>query len=411
MGFNDLSFRSGGRPPPSQTIGLWLVWLTLIAAIVSLSLYPFSGWKASADLPWAFLTKPLPKYRTSFDLWTNLLAYLPLGWVTLRLFAPNDSSGADRTTFFGGRLLAAMLATLVCCAGLSFLMEALQTYLPHRRAQWLDLLANCLGACLGMAIYLVSRKRYKAFSHAAEDASSPLYVPVPANHLWFPVLLIILWCLAQAAPMNLWPGLGDLLPANWAIRPFAWASGADHIFGLSTAERILTEALMVVAALIGWSFTLLQAKRILGQYWPALQGIGWPSVLVFGIASACLIRVLWMSLLVPAVQYPAGLTQAIEAWLTAGVQTGLVVAALLGAAMAGLSARGQLSLVVALLVLLVGVSSGQPESGYDNFLAQTWSQGRWLNLRGLASWSAALWPVAALLWLMALASTRTRINH
>ena len=79
--------------------------------------------------------------------------------------------------------------------------------------------------------------------------------------------------------------------------------------------------------------------------------------------------------------------------------------------MAGLSARGQRSLVVALLVLLVGVSSGQPESGYDNFLAQTWSQGRWLNLRGLASWSAALWPVAALLWLMALASTRTRINH
>ena len=411
MGFDDLSFRSGSRPPPAQAMGLWLVWLMLVAAIVSLSLYPFSGWKASADLPWAFLTKPLPKYRTSFDLWTNLLAYLPLGWMTLRLTAHDGSGRPGSAGFFNGRLLAAMLATLLCCAGLSFLMEALQTYLPHRRAQWLDLLANCLGACLGMAIYLLGRKRTSTRSRTAEDCTTPLYQQVPANHLWFPVLLILLWCLAQAAPMNLWPGLGDLLPSNWAIRPFAWASGADHVFGLSTAERILTEALMVVAALIGWSFTLLQAKRILGQHWPALRRIGWPSVLVFGIVSACLIRVLWMSLLVPAVQYPAGLSQAIEAWLTAGVQTGLVVTALLGAAMVGLSARGQLGLVVALLVLLVGVSSGQPESGYDNFLAQTWSQGRWLNLRGLASWSAALWPVVALMWLVGLSSSRTRINH
>lgn len=398
MAFNDLSFRTPGVAPAPQRIGLWLVWLMLVAAIISLSLYPFSGWKASADLPWAFLSKPLPRYRTSFDLWTNLLAYLPLGWVTLRLFAPYRPTSLS---FLNSRFVLAILATLLFGSGLSFLMEALQTYLPLRRAQWLDLLANCLGVCLGMLIDLLGRFRNQSLRNAAaHDPATALYAQIPANHLWLPVLLTVLWCLAQAAPMNLWPGLGDLLPSNWAIRPFAWASGADQIFGLSAAERILTEAFMVVAALTGWSYMLFQTKQILGQYWPWLRAIGWPSILIFGMVSACLIRIVWMSLLVPAVQYPTGLMQAIEVWLTAGVQTGLVVTALLGAAMVGLSARAQLSLVVVLLALLVSVSSGQPESGYDNFLAQTWSQGRWLNLRGLASWSAALWPAVALTWLL-----------
>jgi VanZ family protein len=398
MAFDDLSFRTTGAAPPFQRIGLWLVWLMLIAAIVSLSLYPFSGWKASADLPWTFLSKPLPKYWTGFDFWTNLLAYLPLGWVTLRLFAPYHP------LHFGllkGPLVLAILGALLFGAGLSSLMEAVQTYLPLRRAQWLDLLANCLGICLGMLMDLVGRIRNRSLrGGSAQDPTGALYTQVPANHLWLPVSLTVLWCLAQAAPMNLWPGLGDLLPANWAIRPFAWASGADQVFGLSAAERILTEAFMVVAALTSWSFILFQVKQILGQHWPRLRNIGWPSILVFGMVSACLIRIVWMSLLVPAVQYPNGLLQAIEVWLTAGVQTGLVVTALLGAAMAGLSARAQLSLVIILLALLVGVSSGQPESGYDNFIAQTWSQGRWLNLRGLASWSAALWPAFALAWLV-----------
>jgi hypothetical protein len=117
-----------------------------------------------------------------------------------------------------------------------------------------------------------------------------------------------------------------------------------------------------------------------------------------------------MRLLVPTSHDPAGLAQAIEVWLTAGVQTGLVVTALVGAAMAGLSTRGQTILVLILLLLLVSVSSGQPGSGYDNVLAQTWSQGRWFNLRGLASWSAALWPVATMIWLVTLVPIRTRLK-
>lgn len=410
MRLEGLTFRSGGRPPSSQTIGLWLVWIMLIAAIVSLSLYPFTGWKASADLPWAFLLKPLPKYRTAFDFWTNLLAYVPLGWMTMHLFAPQAAIRPITGTLSRGRMLGGLLATAVICTGLSFLMEALQTYLPHRRAQWLDLLANGLGACLGIALCLLHRRRYKTRGAPAADLTPLIHTQLPANQLWFPGLLIILWCLAQAAPMSLWPALGNLLPSTWSIRPFAWASGTDQVFGLSAAERILTEALVVLAALIGWSFTLLQIKHLLAPHWSPLRAIGWPSVLVFGMVSACLLRVLWMRLLVPTSHDPAGLAQAIEVWLTAGVQTGLVVTALVGAAMAGLSTRGQTILVLILLLLLVSVSSGQPGSGYDNVLAQTWSQGRWFNLRGLASWSAALWPVATMIWLVTLVPIRTRLK-
>jgi hypothetical protein len=52
-----------------------LAWL-YAALIVYASLYPFSGW-SEARAPFAFILEPSQRGITRFDLWSNLLAYLP----------------------------------------------------------------------------------------------------------------------------------------------------------------------------------------------------------------------------------------------------------------------------------------------------------------------------------------------
>ncbi len=383
---------------PRPRLGLWAAWGTLVAAIVILSLYPFHGWKASADLPWSFLFKPFPKYRTSFDLWTNLLAYLPLGWVTSRLLVARHLRIPQQAA-------RALFGTLLVALSLSFCMEALQTFLPSRRSQSLDLLANAAGAAMGSLLALLAGPRPAPLG----SAISPLD-DQGTHQLWAPMVLIVLWCLAQAAPMRLWPGLGDLLPSQWSVRPFAWASGAEPIGVISLAERMLTESLMVVAALLAWSLLLERTRQLLEPRWSWMSRGSWPLVLVLGLVSSGLLRLGWTLVLAPSADSIEGLRQAVEVWLTAGVQTGLLLAALLGAALAGLSQQGQARLVMVLLVSLVVLSSSQPDSGYDHLLSQGWSQGQWLHLRGLASWSAAVWPLACFVWLAFMSLPRIRIR-
>ena len=42
--------------------------LTYAVLIVYASLYPFADWRDQGILPWSFLTTPLPKYWTGFDV-------------------------------------------------------------------------------------------------------------------------------------------------------------------------------------------------------------------------------------------------------------------------------------------------------------------------------------------------------
>lgn len=56
--------------------------------IVYASLYPLTGWRDSGSNPLDFLAATWPRYWTVFDLATNVIAYLPFGFLcaaTLRL--------------------------------------------------------------------------------------------------------------------------------------------------------------------------------------------------------------------------------------------------------------------------------------------------------------------------------------
>ena len=114
----------------------WPLALVYVGLVVYASLYPFADWRYQGIVPWAFLSGPWPKYWTVFDVVSNVLGYVPVGFL-LTLSALR--SGRTRN--------AVGLATMVAFV-LSLTMESLQSYLPARIPSNVDLGLNVLGAWL-----------------------------------------------------------------------------------------------------------------------------------------------------------------------------------------------------------------------------------------------------------------------
>ena len=59
--------------------------LAYAGLIVYASLHPFYGWRDLGVSPFAFLDAAWPRYWTVFDLVTNVIAYLPLGFLLTQI--------------------------------------------------------------------------------------------------------------------------------------------------------------------------------------------------------------------------------------------------------------------------------------------------------------------------------------
>jgi VanZ family protein len=125
---------------PSRQANIFLVLYTLLIAFGSL--YSGAGLHGLGQWSLAFLSDPLPRYITRTDISTNLLAYVPFGYLlALHLSHPHRR----------GR--AIVLATLAgfCC---SVLLESLQALLSDRIASNLDVFLNTLGSLAGALLTL-----------------------------------------------------------------------------------------------------------------------------------------------------------------------------------------------------------------------------------------------------------------
>jgi len=118
----------------------WPLSCVYAALVVYASLYPFDGWRIQGIAPWSFLTSPLPKYWTGFDVASNVLGYAPLGFLGC-LAVLRQRPGWPALWLV---TLAAML--------LSLLMESLQMFLPMRVPSNVDLALNTLGALAGALV-------------------------------------------------------------------------------------------------------------------------------------------------------------------------------------------------------------------------------------------------------------------
>jgi len=99
----------------------------------------FTIWRQNILLPpWREFR---PEWKYVRDLTLNVLAFVPLGLILYPYFLL--ARGSRRP----------LLMSFVTGAGLSLMIEVLQSFLPMRYSGWTDVLTNSAGTALGARIY------------------------------------------------------------------------------------------------------------------------------------------------------------------------------------------------------------------------------------------------------------------
>ncbi|HTN49568.1 MAG TPA: VanZ family protein [Burkholderiaceae bacterium] len=335
-------------------------WAVYALLLLYSGLAPWSGWRDLGVDAFAYLTAPLPRYITTFDLVVNVAAYLPFGGLGVLALHP-------RVRGLRGILLATLAGAL-----LSAFVEAGQTYLPTRVSSNVDLLTNTLGA-LGGALLTAP------FSASLIDRGRLL----EWRRRWFErnatavLMALALWPTAQIYPEPMLFGNGDLRDM---LEPIVTALGGHWLqfsaesFG--PAEYVLAEAFVIAAAILATGLALCSILRDGAPRYRLLVAL-----ISAGLAAKSIAN---------AVQF--GPERAL-AWMTPGAFGGLSIAVLSLAAATGGSRRWQAAIAwVAVIALLVAVNA-TPDNPYHLAQLQEWRQGRLLNFNAAARWLSTLWPL------------------
>jgi len=348
--------------------------LLFLLAVAFATLYPFSDWRPRTPSLFAFLHDGLPRWWTWFDVLSNVLAYgllgllLTLGWLG-RL-----------------RVLPATLLATLACALLSVTLESLQGYLPNRVPSLLDWIANTGGAFAGAWL--------GAMLNRAAHHGDRIAVPVRAS--WYEQgppggwLLLLLWLSAQLVPQRMMFATGQVRPLlqrlldglglderidlSAAIERL-WGNTPGASFGMAIEAASVLAATCAVGAL---AFSLVQGTR---RRFVLLASV---AVVAFGLRSIA-------TQMVYASASPL-------AWLTPGVQGGLVVGAVLLYGLETLGPRGRAAAAIVATIagtLLVNLAPEDPF--FESTLAglRDWQLE---NLHGLLRTVSLVWPALAIGW-------------
>ncbi|MFN4327356.1 MAG: VanZ family protein [Limnobacter sp.] len=366
--------------------GLLIFACVYACLVVHLSLFPYVNWRSIGIGPFEFVLGPwVPIHQTLLwaDIIVNVAGYLPLGFCL--------ALGTSRSVRSRDVLLVG-----VVCLGLSFSVEALQTYLPTRVPSKMDVLTNVMGGVLGalLAVALTARNPWVAGLNRRLESWL-------IDRAWLGALLLVLWFLAILPPQNppfsmgFWLGnLFDIpgpqiqstpfgLPASFILQVEQWA------------PNVLNYCWLMCAWLIGLAQTQSGSPRL-------------RMVLVL-IAITVLLRSLEGLILFPvdAWVYQSGL------WLGAH-GAGLFLAVLAAVAVSferlaphHLARLSLLHLVVgwSLTLLLPGV--------YDPDLTVRgpgWI-GLFRSLQEAGRWISELWPILALTILIFLSRPEARFRR
>lgn len=351
--------------------------LAAVCLIVYASLYPFSDWRNQGISPFRFLTAPLPKYWTGFDVGINLLGYAPLGFL-LALAALQRVRNA---------LWAISLAVLG--AGLlSLSMETLQSFLPSRVPSNVDLALNTLGALLGACLAwglastgLVERWERLRARWFAPDARGML-------------VLLLLWPAALLFPAAVPMGLGQVferlesaLADGLADTPFLeWMPVRE----LELQPLVPLAEVLCVA--LGLLIPCLLAYSIIHRLWQRTAFAA--GAVTVGIGTSALSA---------ALSYGP---QHAWAWLDLPVQAGLGLGTLLAVLFLATPRRAAAALALLALAMHLALLNQAPVDPYFAQTLQIWEQGRFIQFYGAVQWLGWIWPYAVLLYLLMRLSRR-----
>ena len=357
----------GHRSSSWPLAGLWA------ALIVYASLHPFGPWRLPVLLPgqgWADLLW-LPEQRHSrFDLWSNFVAYLPLG-LLLALGWLRD----------GHRPLPTLLKAALCGSLLSLLMECIQYGLPVRVPSRHDWIMNSTGALVGALVALLLL-RLGVLAHW-QRLRDVIFVP----HGTLGLALLLSWPIGLLFPPPVPLATGQalerllvVLDAWLADTPLhRWIPLPDPVGALEPGTEVSVIALGLLAPCVV-SFVMLRRvrHRILTLALLLLAGVGataLSTLLNFGPEHAM-------------------------SWLTPPVLPGLLVGLGLGLGLAFAPRRLVAALGLVALTLLIMLVTQAGTDPYFSLSLTGWERGRFIRFHGLAQWIGWLWPFAALLFLL-----------
>lgn len=355
--------------------------LTYAALVAYASLYPFADWRDQGITSWAFMTAPWPKYWTGFDFGINVAGYVPLGFlgaISVMRHRPDMP------------VALAVARAAFAAAALSFLMEALQTYLPARIPSNVDWALNSVGALAG-AILAGLLERVGAVAHWGRVRGT-WFVDEARGGL----VLLALWPVALLFPAAVSFGLGQVFErledtiADWlADTPFIdWLPVRQfELEPLVPAAELLC---VFLGALVPCLLAFVVARSL------RRRTMLLPLTLLLGIAASALSAMLSWG------------PQHAWAWFDLPVRIGVVAAALVGAALLAAPRRLCAALALIAIVVQLGLINGAPESAYFAQTLATWEQGRFIRFHGLVQWLGWLWPFATLGYLLLVLSRDIR---
>jgi VanZ family protein len=331
--------------------------------VVYASLHPFSGWQAQGLAPFAFVTAPFPRSLTRFDVITNVLGYVPLGFLAVLAVYPRLPAGR------------ALAVGIGCAVALSFVLETLQMYLPSRTSSNIDLLANAVGGSVGALLALPAAPRLLG-EGGVKALRYRLLLAGPKIDLG--LVLVGLWLLSQLSPETLLFGAGDL----------------RELFQPPPGKLYPAELFLRVEAAVAAANTIA-----VGLFVSCLTVRGQPARLLFCAILTAALALRWSAF---------DLLMKDMLWITPGALTGLAAGVL--AVLAGISLPRTARLAVAGLALmgataLVNLSPGNP---YMAASLALWQRGAYFNFNGLTHIVSAIWPFAAMFYLVFLAADRGR---
>ena len=348
----------------------WPLSLVYVVLIVYASLYPFVDWRDQGIAPWAYLTAPIPRYWTGFDVTSNVLGYAPLGFL-LALSALRSGHGGK----------AVWRATL-SAGGLSLVLEALQSYLPARVPSSVDFVLNLGGAWLG-AVTATTLEKMGAIDRWS-DFRERWFVADARGAL----VLLALWPVALLFPAAVPLGLGQVferleaaLAALLMDTPFLeWLPVRDLELQplVPGAEMVSVTLGALIPCLLGFCIIPAASRRAAFVLAVLAAGIGATALsaaLSYGPIHA------W-------------------AWFSLPVQVGLGIAAVLALVMLNVPGRVSAALMLLALGIFLSIINQAPTSAYFAHTLHTWEQGRFIRFHGVGQWLGWLWPYAATLYVL-----------
>lgn len=350
--------------------------LAYAALVVYASLYPFSDWRwPSGSSLGTLLALHWPPWRDPFDVWSNVLGYLPLG-ALLYLWGVRAGHASWR----------AALAALLAASALSYLTEVTQQFLPGRVPSRVDWALNSAGAAAGVTLA------------ASLHALGLLQRWQATRERWF-----VRDSAGALGLLALWP-VGLLFPTPAPL-------------GVGHAAVLLRDALAALFADAPWAQRFvewLQVPPAPVQPLPPLSdalvqtlGVLAPCLLAYSVAQrgwrrgALVLGVAVVGVLATTLSSALSFAPAHAlAWVTPQTLPALVLGVMLALACSLLPARAAAGLGLAVLGALVVLVNQAPVDPYFAHSLQSWEQGRFIRFHGLALWIGRLWPYAAMAWLL-----------